>query len=166
MVGLAILALLSLLWMSRRVRKRGGFGRKASAALRSLYPLVLGLGGWFLGALLVMTTMPTVPLDNELLAGLSVGLPIGLGIYWAWVHRDRSAKTRTVGFSAAMGGALVGGWLGFNATTGMLALVTTIVGAAVGGNLTLLALDIAWDRSVRDRLAETTAVPSFASAGV
>jgi pimeloyl-ACP methyl ester carboxylesterase len=166
MVALAILAVLSLLWMARRVRKRGSFGRKASASLRSLYPLVLGLGGWFFGAMLVMTTLPGTPLDSEVLAGLSVGMPVGLGIYWAWVHREWSATTRTVGFAAAVGGALVGGWLGFNATTGMLALVTTIVGAAVGGNLTLLALDIAWDRSVRDRVADPTAVPALASAGV
>ena len=36
---------------------------------------------------------------------------------------------------------------------GLFALVTTIVGAAVGANLTLLALDIAWDRQERDRFA-------------
>ena len=94
MVGLALLAVLSLLWMARRVRKRGHFGRKASATLRSLYPIVLGLGGWFLGALIVMTTMPGVPLDNELLAVLSVGVPVGLGIYFAWVHRDWSAASK------------------------------------------------------------------------
>ena len=97
MVGLALLALLSLLWMSRRVCNRGRFGRKASAALRSVYPIVLGLGGWFLGAMIVMTTMPTVPLDSEVLAGLSVGLPIGLGVYLAWVHRDWSARPRPSG---------------------------------------------------------------------
>jgi hypothetical protein len=74
--------------------------------------------------------------------------------------------TKTIGFSAAIGGALVGGWLGFNATTGLLALLTTIVGAAVGGNLTLLALDIAWDRSTYDRRAETTAPSAVADAGV
>ncbi len=163
MVGVALLALLSLLLMSRRVRRRGGFGRKASVTLRSLHPVVLGLGGWFLGALVVLTTMPTVPLDDELLAGLSIGLPIGLGLYRAWVQRDSSATAKAIGFAAATGGALVGGWLGFNATGGMLALLTTIAGAAAGGNLTLLALDIAGDRSAaRDSRAETTA-PAFAS---
>jgi pimeloyl-ACP methyl ester carboxylesterase len=162
MVGVALLALLSLLGMWRRVRNRGRFGRKASAALRSIYPIVLGLGGWFLGAMIVMTTMPTVPLDSEVLAGLAVGLPIGLGVYLAWVHREWSAATRAIGFSAAVGGALVGGWLGFNATAGMLALLTTVAGAAVGGNLTILALDIAWDRSVRDRAAEPVAPPALA----
>ena len=81
MVGLALLMVLSLLWMARRVRKRGRFGRKTSAMLRSLYAIVLGLGGWFLGVLIVITTMPGVPLNHQLLAVLSIGVPVGLGIY-------------------------------------------------------------------------------------
>jgi pimeloyl-ACP methyl ester carboxylesterase len=153
MVGFALLTVLSLLWMARRVHKRGHFGRKAGATLRSLYPIVLGLGGWFLGVLIVITTMPGTPLDDELLAAFSVGVPIGLGAYLAWVHRGWAAKTKATGFAAAIGGALVGAWLGFHATEGLLALITAIVGAAVGGNLTLLGLDIAWDRQVRERFA-------------
>jgi hypothetical protein len=94
------------------------------------------------------------PSDDELLAALSVGLPIGLGVYFAWVHRDWSARTKTMGLAMAVGGALVGGWLGFNATEGLLALITTIVGAAVGANLALVLLDIAWDRQARDRFVE------------
>ena len=137
--------------MAGRVRRRGGFGRKASAVLRSLYPIVLGLGGWFIGVLIVVTTMPGVPLDDELLAVLSVGVPIGLGIYWAWVHRDGSGRSQDRGPRGALAGALVGAWLGFNATTGLLALITAIVGATVGANLLLIALDIAWARSLRDR---------------
>jgi pimeloyl-ACP methyl ester carboxylesterase len=152
-VGLALLTAFSLLLMARRVHKRGRFGRKASALLRSLYPTVLGLGGWFIGVLIVITTMPGVPLDDELLAALSVGVPIGLWIYFAWVNRDWSARTKITGFAAAVAGALVGAWLGFNATEDLLALVTAIVGAAVGANVTLLALDIAWDRQARDRFA-------------
>jgi pimeloyl-ACP methyl ester carboxylesterase len=157
MVGLALLAVLSLLWMARHVRKRGGFGRKASASLRSLYPLVLGLGGWFLGVLIVLTTMPGVPLDNALLAVLGVGVPIGLGIYWAWVQRAWSGQTKIAGFAAAAAGALVGAWLGFNATADLLALVTAIVGAAAGANVTLILVDIARDRSLRARRAATAA---------
>jgi pimeloyl-ACP methyl ester carboxylesterase len=155
MVGLAVLMVLSLILMARRVRKRGRFGRKASATLRSLYPIVLGLGGWFLGVLVVITTMPGVPLDDELLAVLSVGLPIGLGIYYAWADRDRPARTRTAGFVAATAGALVGAWLGFNATTDLLALITSIVGAAAGANLILLAYDIARERSARELATPT-----------
>jgi pimeloyl-ACP methyl ester carboxylesterase len=153
MVGLALITVLSLLWMARHVHKRGRFGRKAGATLRSLYPIVLGLGGWFLGVMIVITTMPGTPLDDELLAAFSVGVPVGLCIYFAWLNRGWAAQTKVTGFAAAVGGALVGAWLGFHATEGLLALITAIVGAAVGGNLTLLGLDIAWDWQVRDRFA-------------
>jgi hypothetical protein len=140
----------------------------SSRVLRSLHPLLLGLGGWSLGALLVLTVMPTVPLDDELLAGLSIGLPIGLGIYWAWVRRDWSAGARVVGFCAALGGGLVGAWLGFNTTTGLPALLAAIAGATGGANLTVIFLDIARDRSRRERAgagvpaaAVTTARPEL-----
>ena len=105
MLGLAALTVLSLLWMAVRVRRRGGYGRKSSAALRSVYPVVLGLGGWFLGVLVVLTAMPGVALDDEPLALLSVGVPIGLGIYLAWVQRDRTGSARTAGLVAALAGA-------------------------------------------------------------
>jgi pimeloyl-ACP methyl ester carboxylesterase len=157
MLGIAALTVLSLLWMALRVRWRGPFGRKTSVLLRSLFVLVLGLGGWFIGVFIALTTMPTVSLDDELLAALSVGVPIGLGIYFAWVNRDWTARTKATGLAAAAAGALVGAWLGFNATDGFFALLTTIPGAVVGGNVTLLALDIAWDRQARDRFATTHA---------
>ena len=48
---------------------------------------------------------------------------------------------------------LLGAWMGFEVKTGLLAVVTTILGAGVGANSTLLALDIAWDRQVRSRFA-------------
>jgi pimeloyl-ACP methyl ester carboxylesterase len=154
MLGLAALTVFSLAWMWFRVRRHGPYGRKAGAALRSLYPIVLGLGGWILGVLIVMTTMPSVPLDDELLAALSIGGPIGLGIYFAWINRDWTARTKITGLAAAVAGALIGARLGFNATEGLVAVFTTIVGAAAVGNLALVALDIAWDWQVRDRFAE------------
>jgi pimeloyl-ACP methyl ester carboxylesterase len=147
MVGLALLTVLSLLVMALRVHSRGRIGRKSGAFLRSVYPIVLGLGGWLLGTLIVLTTMPGVPLDDELLAALSVGVPIGLGIYLAWVHADWSARTKTMGCAAATGAAIVGAWLGFNATEGLLSLVTAIAGAAIGGNLILILLDISHARA-------------------
>jgi hypothetical protein len=149
-LALAILTVLSLLSMAWWVRKRGHLATKASAALRSLYPIILGLGGFLLGTLIVLTTTPSISIDNDLVVVLSVGLPVGLGIYLAWVHRDWSAMTRTTGL-AAISGALIGAWLGFNATSGLLAIATAIVGAAVGANLILLAVDISWDRSKRSR---------------
>ncbi len=146
MVGLGAITILSLLLMWRRVRRRGRFGRKASVLLRSVYTLVLGLGGWFTGVLIVLVAFPTLPLDDPLLAVLSIGTPIGLGIYLAWVRYDRPAGARRVGLSGAAMGALVGAWLGFHAATGLTAVVTTIVGAAAGANLILIVFDIVRDR--------------------
>ena len=59
---------------------------------------------------------------------------------------------KTIGFAAALAGALVGAWLGFGVATDMAALLTTIAGAAVGSNLAVILLDIAWDRQGRDRI--------------
>jgi pimeloyl-ACP methyl ester carboxylesterase len=146
MVGLAVITVLSLLWMG--VRRTPRFGRKKSVLMRSLYPIVLGLGGWFLGVLLVITTMPGTPLDDQWLATLSVGLPVALGIYYAWLNRDSPARTRLTGFVAAVVGGLVGAWLGFHAGADLLALVTAIVGAVAGANLALILLDISRARSV------------------
>jgi hypothetical protein len=62
-----------------------------------------------------------------------------------------------------IGGALVGAWLGFNATEGLLALVTSIVGATVGANFILLALDFAWDLQARERRASADAEGALAA---
>jgi hypothetical protein len=147
MVGLAALTVLSILWMA--VRRKPRFGRKTSPILRSLYAIVLGLGGWFAGVLLVTTTMPGTPLDDPWLATISVGLPVGLGVFYAWLDRGWSARTKLTGFVAGVGGALLGAWLGFHAATDLLALITSIVGAIAVGNLTLILLNV-----VRDRRAQ------------
>jgi pimeloyl-ACP methyl ester carboxylesterase len=165
LVGLGALAALSLLWLPLRVHRRGGFGRKGSASLRSLYPIVLGLGGWFLGVLTVLTASLRVPLDDQLLALISIALPIGLGIYWGWVHSAWSPRRKTAGFAGAVAGALIGGLLGFHATAGILAVVTTIVGATAGANLILLVLDIARDRTADELAVATTSRPALTGAG-
>jgi pimeloyl-ACP methyl ester carboxylesterase len=138
LVGGALLAVVSLVWMALRVRRRGPYGRRAGALLRSLYLLPLGLGGWFLGALVVLTALPGVPVDDEVLVSLSVSVPVGLGVYLAWARYGR-----LTGLGLAATGALAGGFLGYHATSGIGALITTIVGAAVGANLILLLLDLA-----------------------
>src|SRR5215203_4334843 len=165
MLALAALTVLSLILMSRRVRTRGRIGPKTGVLLRSVYPLVLGLGGWCLGTLIVLTTMPGVRIDNELLVVLSVGVPIGLGIYWAWVHRAFSARSKRVGIAAASAGALAGAWLGFHATAGPLALFTAIVGALAGANLALLVLDMSGGPSARNRSAARTRTANTPSPG-
>jgi hypothetical protein len=166
MLALAALTVLSLLLMARRVRTRGRIGPKSGAVLRSVYPLVLGLGGWCLGALIVLTTMPGVRIDNQLLVILSVGVPISLGTYWTWVHRAFSARSKRVGIAAAATGAFSGAWLGIHATDGPLALLTAIVGALAGANLTLIFLDITRARSTRNQSAATTTTANATSKGV
>jgi hypothetical protein len=44
---------------------------------------VLGLGGWFLGTLIVLTTMPGVSFDNQSDAVEVAGVPVGLGARFA-----------------------------------------------------------------------------------
>jgi uncharacterized membrane protein YdfJ with MMPL/SSD domain/pimeloyl-ACP methyl ester carboxylesterase len=154
MLGLAALTVLSLLWMGLRVRRHGSFGRKASALLRSVSVVLFGLGGLFLGVLIALTAWPTMPVTDELLVSVSVGVPIGLAVYFAWVDRERSTRTKTIGFAAALAGALVGAWLGYNVTSaafGLAAPLLAVFGGAIGGNATVLGLDIAWDRQTRDR---------------
>jgi pimeloyl-ACP methyl ester carboxylesterase len=153
MVGLAALTILSLLWMA--LRRKPHFGRKKSVLMRSLYPVVLGLGGWFAGVLLVMTTMPRTPIDDPWLATISIGLPVGLGIYYAWLNRAWSIGSKSAGFALAVSGALAGAWLGFHSATDLFALVTAIAGAAAGANLTLIVRDIRADRLAREGSAET-----------
>ena len=72
-----------------RVRRRGRLGRVASVALRSVWGLVLGLGGWFGAALLALILAPSVQIDAAALVVPSVALPVALGAYLAWVDADR-----------------------------------------------------------------------------
>jgi pimeloyl-ACP methyl ester carboxylesterase len=149
MIGFALLAALWLLWVARRVRKHGAAGRKTSVATRTIVPLVLGLGGWLGAALVVLTLWPALSLTSELLGILAPSLPIALGLYLAWTHRDWDRATKSLGLLAATAGALLGGWLGFTAVSGLFALVTTTIGAAAAGNLALIAVSLVRERSAR-----------------
>jgi pimeloyl-ACP methyl ester carboxylesterase len=153
MLGFAALAAATLLWVARRVRKHGDAGRKTSRAARTAAPLVLGFGGWSGAALIVLTLWPALPLTSEPLTIAASGGPIALGLYLAWVRRDLDRAAKSAGFLAAGAGALLGGWLGFTATAGLFALVTTTIGAAAAGNLALIAVSLFRARSARKRLA-------------
>lgn len=142
MLGLAAFAVSSLLVLVRRVQTRGAVRPWVSAVLRSVYPVLLGLGGWSLGALLVLTTMPGARITNELLVVISTAAPVGVGVHWAWVHSDWSGRAQATGFAVAAGGALAGAWLGFHAVGGPLALLAAVAGSSAGANLALIVLDI------------------------
>ena len=155
MIGFAAIAAIALVWMPLRVRRRGAYGTKASAALRSLFALVLGVGGWFAGVLVVLTAMPTVPLQDETLALVSIAIPVALGIYFA-------STQGLVRFAAVVVGAVSGAWLGFHVTSAgfdLMAPLLAVVGATVGANLVVLVLDIR-----RDRVPAEAAVPQAALA--
>ena len=87
-----------------------------------------------------------------------MGVPVGLGIYWAWVHVDWPARRKLVGLAAAATGSLAGAWLGFHATVGLLALVTAIAGAVSGANLMLVLFDMSRAWSAGAQLAAETTV--------
>lgn len=165
MAGLALLTVLGLAWMGSWVSRRGGFGAKAGVALRTLTPILFGLGGWFLGALIVLAILPGVALTDAWVVVLSVGVPIGMGLYFAWVNSSWSRDIKVVGIVAAGAGALAGAWLGFIAGGGIMGVLTAMIGAAALGNLAILFLDMGWDRRGRDRFADATsglaAEPSY-----
>ncbi len=147
MIGFALLAVIWLVVLAIRIRRRGGTGRKTGAWIRSAGPIVFGLGGWCLGALLALRFWPSRPLDDQLLAVVSIAVPIWLGVYAGWVCTDTPKAMRAKGIGAAGVGAVVGAALGFHATSGLMALITTIIGAAVVSNLSLLMLDIWTERA-------------------
>ena len=88
---------------------------------------------------------------------LAVSVPSALGLYLAWTRRDRDGAIKTQGLLAASAGALLGGWFGFTAVSGLPGLVTTIIGAAAAGNLALIAVDLWPERSARMAVAAAPA---------
>lgn len=153
MLGLSALMLVTLAVLARRRRARDHLGRTTELLTRTVGAVVLGLGGWSLGALTVLAAVPGVRIDNELLVVLSVGVPAGLVIHLASLHRSWPRRTVHARLLLGGAGALVGAWVGFEATEAPVSLVTAAVGAAAVANLALILLEISRDRSVRQRAA-------------
>jgi pimeloyl-ACP methyl ester carboxylesterase len=146
LAGVALLAVALLGWMALRVRRRGGFGPKASVFLRSLAPVPVGLGGWFLAMLVVLSLWPTVFVAGRPVVVASMGLTVGLCVHLARVRRVWPPRLRYGSLAVALAGSLLGGWLGSYAGDGPSSALTTLVGTILGGNLALLAFDVARDR--------------------
>ncbi len=91
-------------------------------------------------------------------------MPVALGLYLAWVHRDRPAQSKAAGLAAAATGALAGAWLGFHAAADIVALVTAIAGAIAGGNLALILLDMTRSHAPGHHPAATKTVESVGEA--
>jgi hypothetical protein len=146
MIGIAFVAALSLIAAALRVRSRGQLGRIASIALRSVWGLVLGLGGWLGAALLAMILAPSIQIDAASLVVPSVALPVAIGACLAWIDADRP---KLAGLACAVAGAQLGAWFGFAVAASPLALLAAVVGAVAGTNLLLVVGDIVADRRVR-----------------
>lgn len=157
--GGALLSLAVLGGMAFWVWRRGGFGVVASALLRSLAAVVVGLGGWFLAILVVASWWP----ERFASAGLAVvasGVAVGLCVYLAWTRRDASPPVRYGGLAGAVAWGLAGAWLGGQAIEGMAGGLTAILGAVLAANLAVLVVDVGRARSGerlrgrRERLAD------------
>jgi pimeloyl-ACP methyl ester carboxylesterase len=147
-MGTALLMVTVVAWMIQRVLRGETFSRPVSAVLRSMFLIVSGLGGWFVGILIILTFLPAVPIYSPFLVILSIGFPVGISVYLAWANWDTSMRNRITGIAVALASALIGASLGFLVTEGLLAVITTIVGAGVATNLSLIIFDIWRGRSI------------------
>ena len=140
-VGFAALLVLSVLWFARRLRRGATFGQKTSVAVRSLFALLLGFGGWCVGVLIALVALPTVPITDATLAVVSIAPPVALAVHTGWF---RSTAPRGVGALTAIACAAVGAWLGYQVPHAPgFGAVTAIIGATLAANLGLIAVDIA-----------------------
>ncbi|MCU7729534.1 alpha/beta hydrolase [Actinoplanes sp. KI2] len=146
LLGGALFAVAMLGWMALRVRRRGGFGRTASAWLRSAAAVPVGLGGWFLAVLIAMTGWPALFIGSPAVVVPSTGIAVGLCVHLARTRRDWTRRLGYASLFVAVTGALLGGWAAGHAADGLTGALTTLVGAVLGGNLALLTMDLVRDR--------------------
>jgi pimeloyl-ACP methyl ester carboxylesterase len=142
LAGLAAISIVTLLCLPLRLRRRASVGTKTGFVTRVLLAPLVGLGGWALGLLAVLTVWPSVSPAYEPMLVLSIGAPVALAVYFAWVHRTWSGSIRNAGLCAVVGGAAVGAWLGLHTLTGLFGVVTAVLGAVLGANLAVLVRDM------------------------
>ena len=103
--------------------------------------------------------MPGVPLDDELLAVLSVGVPVGLGIYLGLgASRLAGPEQGAPGSRRQSQARSPAPGSGSTRPTDLLALVTAIAGATAGANLLLILLDVTRARPAGDPPVPATTV--------
>ena len=90
----------------------------------------------------MLVLLPSMPVGSQPLAVLSIGIPVALLTYLGWVHRDWSRSVRTAGLCAVASGAAVGAWIGLHAVTGLMSVVTAVLGAVLLANLAVLVRDM------------------------
>ena len=161
-LGFAAVLMLSVLWLAGRLRRGATFGRKGSAAVRSLLPLVLGLGGWCLAVLIALVALPTVPITDQVLAIVSIAPPVALAVYAGWF---RPAARGSIAAFTVLTTALLGAWLGYHVPHAPgLGAVTAIVAATLAANLGLIAFDVS-SAPAAATVDEPGAAPAQAASG-
>jgi hypothetical protein len=136
--GPAAVTIAALLWLPLSLRKRDHLGGKTGIVTRTAVAPLVGLGGWSIGLLLALTLRPSESLAYAPLTVLSIGAPVALAVYVAWVHRTWSHAIRNAGLCATAGGAALGAWLGPHAVSGQLGVLSAVLGAVLGSNLAVL----------------------------
>jgi hypothetical protein len=82
-----------------------------------------------------------VPVDDQMLAIVSIAPAVAVVVYAGWFRRTAPAG---IAAFAALGTAVLGAWVGFHVpSTPVAGAVTAIIGAILAANLGLIALDIA-----------------------
>jgi pimeloyl-ACP methyl ester carboxylesterase len=165
--GLAFISVALLVWLPLRLRRRGSVGKKTAIATRAMYAPVIGLGGWCLAVLVVLTLWPSLSLASEPLAVISVAVPVAASVYVAWVHRAWPRSMRNAGLGTVVAGAVAGAWLGLHEVDGLFSVITAVLGAVLGSNLAVLVRDVlggtpaesSHRRSRRDSDDSTTSEP-------
>ncbi|AGL16208.1 alpha/beta fold hydrolase [Actinoplanes sp. N902-109] len=137
-VGGSLVALVLLAVLIRRAR-RGGFSPRAGMWLRIVTPLPLGLGGWFLAALLDWTLGLDAYVFGTGVVVPAVGAAVGIGAWAAWLRPGRAGRTAP---AVTVGAAVAGALLGYSAGSALTAPLTAIAGAAAAANLALVILEI------------------------
>jgi pimeloyl-ACP methyl ester carboxylesterase len=153
-LGLSVLAIAVLAWLWLRLRRRGGVGTKTGFAARTALAPIVGLGGWCVGVLILLTTWPAQSIAYEPASVLFIAVPTSLAVHLAWVHRAWSRSIKNLALVAAVGGGALGTWLGLHVVTGPFGAVTAAVGAALGANLAVVSYDVV--REARRTTAEPT----------
>lgn len=148
-------AVVLLAWLGARVRRGRTLGPRAGAATRTVAAAFVGLGGWCAGAIAALVALPTVPLDDVVLALMATGLPVGGAVHLATVQQGWSVGRRHIGLAAVLAGAVAGTWLGAHAATDGVQIMTGVLGAVAGANLAAIVGSMAAEPTAADAASDT-----------
>ncbi len=129
--------------MTIRLRRQASFGRKGACGRPVALRRPPGTRRLRLGLLVVLTIPPTVPLDDQAVTVISVGLPVALAVYCGWLEGIEPDNQTLVGLGTVLSAAILGAWLGYHVSAPSLGAVTGTLAAVAAANLGLIVLEVA-----------------------